>query len=208
MRNLLIALLLMSTTMLSYGERYKVMVKGQRAGKAELVFEESNGVYQTSLTLYPNLLAKAFGVKEMREYAEGKIKGGHYYPNHYSRKTLKGKTLLSVAFQGHQVTANRKGKRRQFAINPMGQDPLTQLAQIKRDLAHQAVVSKTYHLVTEKSQRHYSATVKTLDDGYQIHVRQKNGNRAIQLSFNKQGVLLRMTKMKKGKKVFDMVIDN
>ncbi len=184
---------------------YKVKVKGTKAGKAALNFVVTDNAYSADLTLYPNMLAKMFGITDMRDSSKGVIQNGHYYPKTYRRNTLKGKKLFAVDFLGSQAKKTNKGKTATMKTNPLGQDPLTQLVQIKNDILHSQLANK-YYLITEKSERAFVATQQTTQNNNLLITltQTPTGKRIIRLWFNSQGELLRMQKEKNGKIDFDM----
>lgn len=189
----------------SMAASYSVKVKGRSAGKAELSFSENQSSYAVKLALYPIALAKMFGIDDMIESASGSIHQGHYRPKVYQRKEIDGKTLLKVVFSGQQVDVkNKKGKHR-FDVHASGQDPLTQMAQIKYDLSHQALAN-SYYLITDSSQRQYSAKQQQTAKGYHVVLTQKPaGDRVLNLWFDKHFELQRMEKRKRGKSDFEIV---
>lgn len=185
-----------------FAQQYEVTVKGQRAGKAELQMDVSDNSYHVELAVYPNGLAKLFGIDDMIDSASGTLKKGHYYPKAYGRKEVEGKQLLSVDFSSNQVNTTGKDGAKQFTIETMAQDPLTQILQIQTDLKNQQLASH-YFLVTENNQQRYDAT-KTSDKV--VLKQQGKGTRMISLWFDKDYQLTRMQKQKRGKVQFDMKI--
>ncbi len=200
-------ILLLSVCALSLlqAAEYKVKVKGTKAGKAELNFVVTDNAYSADLTLYPNMLAKMFGITDMRDSSKGVIQNGHYYPKTYRRNTLKGEKLFAVDFLGNQAKKTNKGKTATMNTNPLGQDPLTQVAQIKSDILNNQLANE-YHLITEKSERAFVATQETTTDNLLLVTltQSPTGKRIIRLWFDQQGELLRMQKEKNGKIDFDM----
>ncbi len=189
---------------LSQADEYNVTVKGNSAGKAKLDMVVGDKNYAVNLTLHPNIMAKMFGIADMRDSSKGIVKNGHYYPKTYRRQTLKGNSLFAVDFLGKQAKQTHKGKTRTVNIDPKGQDPLTQIAQIQYDLRHNKLASR-YHLITEKKQRLYLANLQNVSGGKLVVLKQSpQPKRIIRLWFNRQGKLLRMQKEKRGKIDFDM----
>lgn len=199
-----ILLLLFFGVSLLHAAEYKVKVKGHHAGKAKLEITTTKEAYSVELTLFPNMMAKMFGIGDMRDTSKGVIQGEHLYPKTYRRNTLKGKSLFAVDFLKNQAKQTNKGKTTTITINPKGQDPLAQIAQIQSDLRLNKVASQ-YFLITEKSQRLYLAkTQKTKNGKLVILTQSPEANRIIRLWFDTQGELLRMQKEKRGKIQFDM----
>lgn len=189
----------------SFAQQFSVKVKGQSAGRAELVLNVGKTDYTASLTLYPNMMAKMFGIDDMRDISQGTVRKKHFYPKHYTRKTLDGKSLFSVSFSPKLAKIVNEGKNNQLAINALGQDPLAQIAQIRYNLVHQIALPKTYYLITEKSQQQYGASSQKTESGTQVTLTQKpNGTRVLKLWFDKKNNLQRMQKLKRGKTDFDM----
>ncbi|MBS9781549.1 MAG: DUF3108 domain-containing protein [Gammaproteobacteria bacterium] len=188
----------------SQATEYKVKVKGTNAGKAVLNIATTDTTYTADLTLHPNMLAKMFGITDMTDSSKGVLKQGHFYPKTYRRVTTKGKTLFAVDFLGSQAKKTHKGKTETVKTNPLGQDPLAQITQIQADILRNQLASK-YHLITEKSERVYSATMTQTDSEIQVTLTQTpDPKRILRLWFNKKGELLRMQKEKRGKIDFDM----
>lgn len=184
---------------------YTVSVKGKKAGKATLSITRQQQHYQVDLTLYPNVLAKLFGIDDMRETAVGSITEEHFYPGSYKRQTLDGKTLMAVSINGEQASLDKQGEQESFTISSQSQDPLTQIAQIQHDLQRGKLASK-YTLLTEKTLRDYTAKEQVSDaDRLVILTQQPRGERVLRLWFDKQGLLRRMQKNKRGKTDFDMI---
>ncbi len=200
-----ILLLSMCAISLLQAAEYSVKVKGTNAGKAELNFVVGENSYSADLTSHPNMLAKMFGITDMRDSSKGVIQNGHYYPKTYRRHTLKGKKLFAVDFLGGQAKKTNKGKTATMKTNPLGQDPLTQLAQIKNDIL-QGQLASEYHLITEKSERAFVATQEATKNNHLLITltQTPTGKRIIRLWFDQQGELLRMQKEKNGKIDFDM----
>lgn len=199
----ILLLLFFSVSLLHAGE-YKVKVKGHHAGKAKLEITTTQKAYSVELTLYPSMMAKMFGIDDMRDTSKGIIQGGHFYPKTYRRNTLKGNSLFAVDFLKNQAKQTNKGKTTTITVNPKGQDPLAQIAQIQSDLQGNNV-GLNYYLITEKSQRLYLAkTQKTKDGNLVILSESPKANRIIRLWFSRDGVLQRMQKEKRGKIQFDM----
>lgn len=189
----------------SMAASYSVKVKGRTAGKAALSFSENQSKYTVKLALYPIALAKMFGIDDMIESASGSIHQGHYRPEVYLRKEIDGKTLLKVVFSGRQVDINNKKGKRQFTIHALGQDPLTQILQIKYDLSRQALAD-SYYLVTDSNQRQYKVKQQQNAKGYHVTLTEHPaGDRVLNLWFDKYFSLQRMEKRKRGKSDFDIV---
>lgn len=198
---LLLTTLWASTTLAA---SYSVKVKGRSAGRAELTFTQDAQQYAVKLGLYPIALAKVFGIDDMIESAKGSIKNGQYQPKVYQRQEIDGKKLLNVVFSANHVKVNNKKGNSQFDIHPRGQDPLSQIAQIKHDLASQSLAD-SYYLVTDSNQRQYLVKQQTTSDGYHVELTEKDGGeRVINLWFDAQFELQRMEKRKRGKSDFDM----
>lgn len=188
----------------TWAASYSVKVKGIPAGRAELTVTQDEQHYAVKLGLYPVALAKGFGIDDMLESAEGKIRNGHYHPNAYQRQEIDGKTLLNVVFSDNHVQVKNKKGDRQFAVHPRGQDPLSQMLQIQRDLAAQSLAD-SYYLVTDSNQRQYVAKLQPTSDGYHVKLTEKNNaDRVLNLWFDSQFELQRMEKRKRGKSDFDM----
>ncbi len=198
---LLLSVLLFSV---SQAAQYKVKVKGTDAGKAELNIIVKGNTYSTALTLYPNMLAKMFGITNMKDASRGVIQQGHFQPKKYQRKTLKGKLLFVVSFLGKQAKKTYKGKTTTVNIHTLGQDPLTQIAQIQFDLKQHTLADR-YHLITEKSARTYTVNRKNVNNGTLVTLTETpSAKRVLRLWFSGNGELLRMQKEKRGKIDFDM----
>ncbi|MGY0399388.1 MAG: hypothetical protein ACWIPH_05530 [Ostreibacterium sp.] len=189
-----------------YAVNYKVSIKGVSAGSCTFTIHSDTTSYQVDLLLYPSLLAKMFGIDDMKDISNGVIKNNHFYPKSYSRVSLKGnKTLFTVEFLGEQAKFLLKGKSITKDINLMGQDPLTQIAQIQFDLRQSALASK-YYLVTEDTQRVYAAVLQKTANGDKVILTQiLNADRIITLWFDNEIELQRMQKQKRKKIDFDMV---
>ncbi len=197
-------LLLVCVLSLLQAAEYKVKVKGTSAGKAELNLITSSNTYSADLTLHPNALAKMFGITDMKDSSQGIVENGYYYPKSYRRNTLKGESLFAVDFLGNQARKTRKGKTTTVKTNPLGQDPLAQISQIRADILRNQLADK-YHLITEKSERTYSATMSQTENEIQVTLTQTpSAKRILRLWFDKKGELLRMQKEKRGKIDFDM----
>lgn len=195
--------LLCCFTLLQAAE-YRVVVKGHNAGDAKLSMTENKNTYRVSLTLLPNGLAKLLGISDMEDVSKGYIQAGHYFPQTYQRHTLKGKHLFSVDFSGSQAKQNHKGQTKKVTVNPKGQDPLAQIAQIRHDLQHNQM-SLQYYLITEKSQQLYHASMQTTATGRKVILTQSpKPDRIVRLWFDKDWQLQRMQKEKRGKIDFDM----
>ncbi len=184
---------------------YQVSVKGHRAGEATLAITAEANAYQVVLTLYPNAMAKLLGIDDMREMAVGHINEGHYYPKRYDRKTLDDEQLLSVDFDGKQAYIEKYGHSSKLPISLDSQDPLTQIAQIQYDLLH-GQLAKSYALLTDKTLRKYQTDLSEKKQWRVVTLTQiPKGERVLKLWFDKQGLLQRMQKNKRGKKDFDMI---
>lgn len=203
MKWMIMALLLLVNT--SFADNYSVKVKGTKAGKATLTFSEEGGSYQVKLSLFPATLAKMFGIDDMVESAVGKVSKGHYYPVRYQRKETDGKVLMSVDFTSQNVRVKNKKGSRQFTVRKDGQDPLTQILQIRYDLQHRQL-KQAYYLVTDSNQRRYRVKRVEEKNGEQIQLTEMpSGDRVITLWFDRQLVLQRMEKTKRGKRDFDII---
>jgi len=180
---------------------YTVTVKGQHAGDADFIIEESQDHFQIVLNVFPVMLVKLFGIEEMMESAKGIIKSGHYYPAVYQRITLNGKKLLTVNFSKDQAIITHQGQTIRKNIPALSQDRLTQIAQIRYDLKHQRVKT-SYLLLTEKSLHRYHASV----DGHRVTLRQANNSgRSITIWFDYNYYLEKMEKRKHDKLQFRLV---
>lgn len=189
---------------LSQAAEYKVVVKGHSAGKAKLSMVTTGNSYQVSLTLFPNVMAKMFGIDDMRDSSTGSVVNGHYTPKSYRRVTLDGKQLFSVDFTQGRAKKNNEGKISTVEVSPQGQDPLAQMAQIQHDLK-KGSLAKQYHLITEKTQRLFTASSESLKSGQLVVLKQSpSGDRTLRLWFDKSYNLTRMQKEKRGKIDFDM----
>lgn len=180
---------------------YQVTVKGQKAGRAVLSMTEVGSDYQVKLALFPVMLAKMFGIDDMTEVAKGVIRKGRLYPQSYQRLDKKGKPLLAVKFNDKQAHVDSKedGKKT-LNIDALGQDPLSQMAQIRLDLKNGSI-QPDYYLVTDNSQQRYTAT----QSGKKVTLTQQpSKNRQLILWFDASYDLVKMQKNKKGKVQFFM----
>lgn len=200
------ALLLLISTCLNIqisfaATTYNVTVKGQKAGRAVLSINQLDKDYQVKLSLYPVLLAKMFGIGDMTESASGVVRKGHLYPKIYLRTDKKGEKLLSVDFANDIARIDsKKDGQKTLSIDTLGQDPLSQMAQIRFDLQNN-VVKSTYYLVTDNSQQRYRA----VQEGKKVTLTQHpSKSRQLVLWFNDAYELIKMQKNKKGKIQFFM----
>ncbi|MBS9778213.1 MAG: hypothetical protein KGV50_05555 [Gammaproteobacteria bacterium] len=190
----------------SHATEYKVTVKGHSAGSARLLISTTQENYKVSLVLLPSMLAKMFGIDNMEDSSSGTIMKGHFYPSLYCRATLDGKKMFSVSFDKGVAKKNIEGKFSEVDINTLGQDPLTQIAQIQYDLT-KGVLAERYILITEKTQRTF-VTKRIISDTENMVVltQTPKSDRIIQLWFDDKYSLNRMQKIKRGKIDFDMII--
>lgn len=191
----------LSTQIAVASNQYEVTVKGQKAGQAVLSISQNDQDYQVKLALFPVLLAKMFGINDMTETAKGVVRKGHLYPQSYRRLDKKGNSLLTVKFAKQQANINsRKDGEKSLEIATLGQDPLSQMAQIRLDLKNGAVKS-TYYLVTDSAQQSYSA----VQQGKKVTLTQQpSKNRQLILWFDEAYELVKMQKNKKGRVQFLM----
>lgn len=189
--------------MQTMAQDYDVSVRGMGAGKAKLNITSDGTSYQAILKLYPNLLASLAGVGNWVDSSKGKIIQGHFQPSVYQRTDGK-KRLLSVKFVGEQAQVNNDDGSKTLSISSIGQDPMSQIAQIQYDLKADQL-SPSYYLVTDNNQRlYYSRLVKTGGTTQVILSQEKGGDRTIILWFDANLQLIRMKKTKRGKVDFDM----
>ncbi len=199
----LLAFLLCISTL--QAAEYKVSIKGHSAGTAKLLMATEQDRYEVSLTLFPNAVVRMFGIKGMSDVSRGSLVDGHYFPRSYRRTDTSGKLLFSVDFDNDVAKKKNKGKVSVVGINPNGQDPLTQIAQITHDLQKGALAPE-YHLITEKTQRVFTAKLTHSDGKKLVVLTQKpKSDRIIKLWFDGDLHLYRMQKRKRGKMDFDMV---
>lgn len=203
MKKLLLAVGLCFTLFVS-AKDYRVTVKGINAGKASFTIQQDGQNYQTTLKLYPNLIASLAGVGNWVDSSKGKVVNGHFQPSLYQRQDG-GKTLLAVKFAGKKVKVSNEDGNGSIKINALAQDPMSQIAQIQSDLKRNKL-SKTYYLVTDKNQRLFtSKLVKTKNSNKVILTQAKGGKRKLVLWFDNNFQMTRMKKLKRGKVDFDMI---
>lgn len=182
-------------------DTYQVTVKGQKAGRAVLSMVQDDKYYQVKLSLFPVLLAKMFGIDDMTEAAKGVVRKGQLYPKSYQRLDKKGKSLLTVSFSksSAKISSEENGEKI-MKIHLKGQDPLSQMAQIRYDLK-KGGLQPTYYLVTDSTQQRYVAKRK----GHKVTLTQEpTKNRQLILWFDETYKLVKMQKNKKGKIQFLM----
>ncbi len=203
MKKILLAVGLCFTLFVS-AKDYHVTVKGINAGKASFTIQQDGQNYQTTLKLYPNLIASLAGVGNWVDSSKGKVVNGHFQPSFYQRQDG-GKTLLSVKFAGKKVKVSNEDGNGSIKINALAQDPMSQIAQIQSDLKRNKL-SKIYYLVTDKNQRLFtSKLVKTKNSNKVILTQAKGGKRKLVLWFDHNFQMTRMKKLKRGKVDFDMI---
>lgn len=186
---LIFALLLVTA---SHADSYDVIIKGQRAGRADLAIHHQAEYYQIDLALYPVALAKLFGIDDMFETVTGEIRAGHFYPQNYRRVNDTGHTLLNVSFVNEIAQVTEKNKRKQLKISALGQDPLSQIAQIQQDL-QQNRLQPTYDLISKNKQHRYQAKLR----GKQVILtEQPSGRYQIHLWFDETFALTKLEKHK------------
>lgn len=191
-------------SLLAGAQDYDVSVRGMSAGKANLTMTSDGKSYQTTLKLFPNLIAKMAGVGNWVDSSQGKIVKGHFQPVHYQR-TDGNQRLLSVKFMGKKAQVNNEDGKKTLRIHRLGQDPMSQIAQIQYDLKKGKRLAD-YYLVTDKNQRLYHSQLLKKGQNTQVSlIQEKGGERTITLWFDNHQQLLRMKKTKRGKTDFDMV---
>ncbi len=139
----------------SYSARYKAHYKGVE-GEAEYVVNKgSNGHYSAELSIVPDNFLLKMTVGSLVDKVSGQFRNGHFYPENYHRKA-DDEIALSVDFLDDNAYISDDKGNRQFPISQLGQDPLSQIAQIQFDIQNHQLQS-SYYLVTNKKQRRYEA---------------------------------------------------
>lgn len=192
--------LLLTVSGWSFAQSYAITYKGISAGKAKLSISSQANRYRVELALFPAALAKLSGIDDMVESAEGAIKAGHFYPKSYRRIDNDGNLLLTVTFNGKSAKIQEGEASKTLAIAALGQDPLSQMAQIQHDL-QAGTISAQYILVTERNQKVY----KAVREGNVVTLTEHpSKNRRLKLWFSDDYQLDKMQKIKKGKVQFAM----
>ncbi len=183
-----------------YSASYKAHYKDVEGEAKYTISQDSDGHYSVELSIVPDNFLLKLTVGDLVDKVSGQFKGGHFYPESYQRKT-DGEVTLNVDFIDNiAYVFDSKGKR-QFPVSQLGQDPLSQIAQVQFDMGNRRL-QPSYYLVTNKNQRRYDA----IREGDKVVLSEyPSRKRQLTLWFDTYATrLLKMQKNKGPKKSFFM----